>query len=161
MMAYPKYRSARSFRPGLGGFTLIELMTVVAIVGVLGSIAIANYTDAVRLSKARQQVYEVKGWIQQARNAARLTNHCIEVQKADDALELIERICGLGGTEVKTESRTFSDVDINGPSSELIFGDKGQVVSGQVVELEVAPKQEPAAKRVLYIMPVLGSVRFK
>lgn len=141
-------------------FTLIELMIVVAIVGVMSTLAIANFTDAVRLSRARQQMYDVRGWVQSTRNLARLTHHCVELQKSGDALVRIERECG-NTVALNTESRLFADLNITGPSSELIFGDKGQVLSGLKVQIEVEPKHEPSAKRVLQVIPVLGSVRMQ
>lgn len=153
-----RFRDDRPIR--LLAFTLIELMIVVAIVGVMASLSIANYTDAVRLSRARQQVYEVRSWVQGTRNQARLTNHCVELQKSGDSLVRIERECG-NTVALQTETRLFADVNISGPDTELIFGERGQVLSGLKVEIEVAPKHEPNSKRILRIMPVLGSVRMQ
>lgn len=54
-MSVPSFRAVRKPpRRGAGGFTLIELMIVVAIVAILASIAYPAYTDSVRKSRRAQ-----------------------------------------------------------------------------------------------------------
>lgn len=132
---------------------------VISIVGVLGAIAVANYTDAVKLSRARQQAYDVRAWIQKGRNLARLTNHCVEVTRDGASLSLIEAECD--GSVLETQERTFSLVEITGPSSELVFGTKGEVRSGETILFDVAPQYAPSQKRQLMVMPFLGTVRMQ
>lgn len=44
------------------GFTLIELMIVVAIIAILASVALPAYTDYVRRAKASEAVAELSSW---------------------------------------------------------------------------------------------------
>jgi len=60
---------------GVNGFTLIEIMTVVAIIGILTAIAIPNYKDYVTRSKMAEAVSELSSyrvrmeqWFQDARS---------------------------------------------------------------------------------------------
>lgn len=67
------------------GFSLVELMTVVAIFGVLSAIAVPRISSASRRANAPAQIARVQAFFAEARNLARRTNRCVEVKRDDSA----------------------------------------------------------------------------
>lgn len=60
-------------------FSLIEIMTVVALVGVMAAIAGPRFAESVRRANAPVQVVRVQSFLSEARNLARRTNRCVKV----------------------------------------------------------------------------------
>ena len=73
--------STASARPGLAGFSLIELMIVVAIGGVVASLAIPSISGAIETSRASAAAREVKGAILKARNTSRTMQRCVLLER--------------------------------------------------------------------------------
>lgn len=69
------------------GFTLIELMTVVALVVVLATVGVPSFTQAIRSNSVNSKVIELLGALQVARNEAVTRNAKVTFckMKADDA----------------------------------------------------------------------------
>ena len=71
-MHIPSYTSSRRLQ---GGFTLIELMIVVAIVGILSAVAYPSYTEYVRKghrAEARASLLQAAQWMERAATATGL-----------------------------------------------------------------------------------------
>ena len=71
-MHIPSYTSSRRLQ---GGFTLIELMIVVAIVGILSAVAYPSYTEYVRKghrAEARTGLLQAAQWMERAATATGL-----------------------------------------------------------------------------------------
>lgn len=67
-----KLMKTSNFMPRQGGFTLIELMIVVAIVGILSAIAYPSYTEYVRKghrAEARTGLLQAAQWLERAATA--------------------------------------------------------------------------------------------
>jgi prepilin-type N-terminal cleavage/methylation domain-containing protein len=65
---------------GRRGFSLLELMTVLAIIGVMAALAGPNIRESVLRANAGAVFNDVEAYIMRARNTARRINMCLKLQ---------------------------------------------------------------------------------
>lgn len=73
------------------GFTLMEMMVVVAILGILAAIAVPDLTPAVNNAKLRGQIDEVASFLENARRRARAEGRCYRVVQSGTELQMQRR----------------------------------------------------------------------
>ncbi len=62
----------------LRGFSLVEVMVTVAIVGVLASLAVVSMSDVIESARLRTDADAVEDVLRRARNLARLERRCVQ-----------------------------------------------------------------------------------
>jgi len=83
------------------GYSLIEIMVVVAVIGIVSAVAGPNISKAVRRANEPAQLLRVHGFLVEARNFARRTNQCVTVTRSASGTTLTAQpvaLCAATGT---------------------------------------------------------------
>lgn len=78
-------------RRRLRGVTLLEMMVVVAMLGILAALAVPNVQPAVRRAKLRGAAEEIAGFLDDARHRATSQGRCFRVRVVGSNTLLMER----------------------------------------------------------------------
>lgn len=84
------------------GMTLLELMTVLAIVGVLAAMATPSLRESIITARARDMTGRVRAEILKTRNAARLQHACIRLTLTNTATGIRSQRQTYGGCDAKS-----------------------------------------------------------
>lgn len=75
---------------GMRGFTLVELMITIALLGVVATIAVPNFVQFIRNNQVQAKADELKTFLQYARGQAVMTRKTYEVDTTTAAWEVSE-----------------------------------------------------------------------
>ncbi|PAU66313.1 type II secretion system protein GspH [Pseudomonas sp. PIC25] len=124
------------------GFTLVELMVIVAILGIFASIAVPSFTDLVRRNRLQSASEEFYGLLQYARTEAVSRGRSITVTQKD------------GTWLVKTKDKVlrqqrFTAIDLQVSRDTLTFRQNG--TADAALTIAVCAQSTPALVRTLSV----------
>jgi len=111
------------------GFTLVELMVVVAVVGIGGALAAYNMSDQVRDARARAEANEVVLTLRSEHRRAREQMHFLKVASSGHQVTYVltrDAACTTPVSTPHTESYQYATLAIlNAPEGFACFSDRG------------------------------------
>jgi type IV pilus assembly protein PilE len=106
----PQARQRVALRPATGGFTLIEIMVVVAIVAIIASIALPSYQQSVRKSRRADAVLALQQiQVEQEKLRAECTSYAGNLTG--------NRACGVLGYPKTTSPEDFYNLTLSNESA--------------------------------------------
>ena len=159
-------------------FTLIELMMVVAMIGVLSALAVPSFLTQIQEQKVRAAALTVESFLSEARELARRRHQCVDVSISGQVLSYQAwqdctglDIDGLGSPTLVTAQPAFSRslkvpalVQLGSFSTgdgKLVFNQIGGAVYSSPTTFEVRNAETSAPVARLTIYPAAGAIRMQ
>ena len=155
-------------------FTLLELMVVIAIVGILAALAAQQVSSASQRANAPVPGLRVHGFLSEARNLARRTNRCVQVTRTLDGSVLeartfstcpITEVCRCRASALPDETRTLTMADAAPKQARVaaftgtgvIAGFTDVAVADAIVFLADGSTPHPGAVGLVVSVPLIDS----
>jgi len=159
-------------------FTLIELMIVVAMIGVLSALAVPSFLTQIQAQKVRAAALTVESFLSEARELARRRSQCVDVSVSGQVISFQAwqdctglDIDGLGSPTLATALPAFSRslklptlVQLGTFSTgdgKLVFNQSGGTVYTTPTTFEVRNAETSAVIARFTIYPAAGAIRMQ
>ena len=143
-----------SRRSDMHGFTLIELMIIVALLGIFAAIAVPNFTQFINNNRTQSANDEVLALLQYARSTAVSQRTTISVCPDDDAWSV--KVNGCDSTDTLRSMDVIGGTSINSSQDEITFRHNGS--SGTPATI-LTCRQEDFANGYTIKVASAGSIR--
>ncbi|MDH1213039.1 GspH/FimT family pseudopilin [Pseudomonas chengduensis] len=108
-------------KTGTSGFTLVELMIVIALLAIVALIAAPSFTDMIERNRLQSQAEELRSFLLYARGEAVTLRSTITVETDDEEAWVIER----GGTTIRQFEHNPELVTIRSSAETITFRSNG------------------------------------
>lgn len=130
-------------RRGSSGFTLVELMVIVAILGIFAGIAVPSFADLIRRNRVQSASEELYGLLQYARTEAVARGRSITIERNRDDVWLIKT------SDKVLREQTFASVNLQSTDDSLVFRPNG--TASKWVDFTVCAQDKAPHSRTLNV----------